>query len=152
MNTQHVMLGKLRDALFRSAPAAPHLLVVDDDEAVCRFVARVLSEAGYVVETAHSGSEALAAVGHGAKFDLVVSDVHMPSMSGPLFIEQLRRSEADLKVLYLTGYCDQLFDERGALWADEAFLDKPCTVQGLLESVALMLYGHLAPPASSRKH
>jgi hypothetical protein len=53
-----------------------------------------------------------------------------------------------MKVLYLTGYADQLFDEREMLWQDEAFLDKPCTANGLLESVSLLLFGRLAPPSS----
>jgi hypothetical protein len=35
------------------------------------------------------------------------------------------------------------------LWEDEAFLEKPCSVQGILESVALMLYGHTTTPPSS---
>ncbi|PYQ82254.1 MAG: hypothetical protein DMG03_18110, partial [Acidobacteria bacterium] len=54
---------------------------------------------------------------------------------------RLRQREPDLKVLYLTGFADQLFTERGALWRDEAFLEKPCTVNGLLEAVSMILSG-----------
>ena len=125
------------------------LLVVDDDDGVRRYVARVLSEAGYQVETAASGAEGLKAVHCGATFDLIVSDVRMPQMTGPEFIAELRRQESDVKVLYLTGYVDQLFVERETLWQDEAFLDKPCSPNSLLESVSLLLFGHLAPPAAS---
>jgi two-component system cell cycle sensor histidine kinase/response regulator CckA len=125
------------------------LLVVDDDDGVRRYVARVLSEAGYQVETAANGAEGLKVVHSGATFDLIVSDVRMPQMTGPQFIAELRRQETDIKVLYLTGYVDQLFKERETLWQDEAFLDKPCSPNGLLESVSLLLFGHLAPPAAS---
>jgi len=125
------------------------LLVVDDDDGVRRYVARVLSEAGYQVETAANGAEGLKAVHGGATFDLIVSDVRMPQMTGPEFIAELRRQETDIKVLYLTGYVDQLFMERETLWQDEAFLDKPCSPNSLLESVSLLLFGHLAPPAAS---
>ena len=130
------------------------ILVVDDEKSVCRFVSRALGADGYQVETAYSAATALEKFDAGETFDLVVSDVRMPTMSGPRFVEQLRRLGSDVKVLYLTGYNDQLFSERHALWADEAYLDKPCTVKGLLESVALMLYGHLVPPSSShdRRH
>jgi CheY-like chemotaxis protein len=153
MNT-HVALEKLRNSLFGTTVTPARILVVDDEKSVCRFVARALTGGGYEVDTAYSAATALEKFDAGTTFDLVVSDVRMPSMSGPRFVEQLRRLGSDAKVLYLTGYNDQLFSERHSLWADEAFLDKPCTVQGLLESVALMLYGHLTPPGSSgeRRH
>jgi two-component system cell cycle sensor histidine kinase/response regulator CckA len=109
-------------------------------------VTRVLRNAGYVVQAAAGGPEALEAIDNGGTFDLVVTDVRMPGMSGPRFVGQLRRQATETKVLYLTGYNDQLFDERGnALWVDEVFLDKPCTVNGLLESVSLLLTGHVGP-------
>ena len=56
----------------------------------------------------------------------------------------LRQIEPALKVLYLTGYSDRLFKEKTMLWAEEAFLDKPCTVKGLREAVSLLLFGSLA--------
>ena len=45
-----------------------------------------------------------------------------------------------------TGSSDRLFKEKVTLWADEAFLDKPCSVKGLLEAVSLLLFGRLEPP------
>ena len=105
---------------FLKADSAPkRILVVDDEAGVRRFITRVLSTAGYVVETAATGPEGLEAIDEGRAFDLIVSDVRMPGMSGPRFIAELRRSEADVKVLYLTGYADQLFSERETLWMDE---------------------------------
>ena len=44
-------------------------------------------------------------------------------------------------MLYLTGFSDRLFKEKVTLWADEAFLDKPCSVKGLLQAVSLLLFG-----------
>ena len=124
----------------------PRLLVVDDEDGVRQFIARVLCNAGYRVETVASGAEALETVDRGEQFDLVVSDVRMADLSGPQFVEQLRRRETDMKVLYVTGDSDQLFIERETLWVDEAFLDKPFTARGILESVSLLLFGHIAPP------
>jgi two-component system cell cycle sensor histidine kinase/response regulator CckA len=147
-STSRVLQGVVS---FLSPAAAPtRVLVVDDEDSIRQLISRVLREAGYVVETAASGTEGLEAIDRGAAFDLIVSDVRMAGMSGPRFIAQLRRTESDVKVLYLTGYADQLFAERDALWRDEAFLDKPCTPQGLIESVALLLTGHIAPPRPRR--
>jgi two-component system cell cycle sensor histidine kinase/response regulator CckA len=130
------------------------VLVVDDESEIRTFVTRVLQGAGYVTDHCSSGSEALKRVAEGERFGLVVTDVRMPSMSGPQFVEQLTRADRDVKILYLTGYNEQLFREKSALWADEAYLDKPCTVKGLLEAVSLLVYGHLAPaerPAPSHE-
>ena len=68
----------------------------------------------------------------------------MPAMTGDELARLLRQSQPELKVLYLTGYSDRLFKEKTTLWADEAFLDKPCTVKGLREAVSLLLFGSLA--------
>jgi CheY-like chemotaxis protein len=65
----------------------------------------------------------------------------MPGMTGDELARQLRQSQPAIKVLYLTGYSDRLFKEKTMLWADEAFLDKPCTVKGLSEAVSLLITG-----------
>jgi len=118
------------------------VLVVDDEANIRAFVERVLGDAGYETVSAPGGAEALASAAS-RTFDVVVTDVRMPGMSGPQLIDSLRRADRDVKVLYLTGYNDQLFNEKSMLWADEAFLDKPCTVKGLLEAVSLLVRGHL---------
>jgi two-component system cell cycle sensor histidine kinase/response regulator CckA len=118
------------------------VLVVDDDAHVRAFVERALRLAGYETVSADGGFEALSKVmTMSGRFDLVVTDVRMPQMSGPRVIERLRRSDPHLKVLYLTGYNDQLFNEKNRLREDEAFLNKPCTMQELLEAVSLLLNG-----------
>jgi two-component system cell cycle sensor histidine kinase/response regulator CckA len=129
--------------------APKRILVVDDEDGIRRLVARMLTKAGYDVESACDGDDALETFCNGGKFDLIVSDVRMPGISGPRLVEKIRRVESEVKVLYLTGYADQLFMERELLWEDEAFLDKPFTGRGLLESVSLMVYGHTAPPQAA---
>jgi hypothetical protein len=48
--------------------------------------------------------------------------------------------------MYLTGFSDHLFKEKVTLWQDEAFLDKPCSVKGLMQAVALLLFGQFEKP------
>ena len=67
----------------------------------------------------------------------------MPQMTGDELARRLRPDEPSLKVLYLTGFSDRLFKEKVTLWQDEAFLDKPCGIEGLLEAVALLTVGHV---------
>jgi CheY-like chemotaxis protein len=126
------------------AHAPSRVLVVDDDDAVRTFVKRILDEDGYIVEASASGPDALTRVVDGQAYDLVVADVCMPEMSGPQLVARMRQRGSQAKVLYVTGFSDQLFDEREErLWAEEAFLDKPCTVQGLREAVSLLIHGSI---------
>ena len=118
------------------------VLIVDDEASVREFVDRALSFAGYQTTVAADGPEALAIVAEHGTFDLLVTDLRMPQMMGDELARQLRLADPFLKVLYLTGYSDELFRERPTLWSDEAFLDKPQGVDALLEAVSLLLFGN----------
>ena len=121
---------------------APRVLIVDDEESIRTFAERVLHLAGYETAVAADGPEALRIAEAQAPFDLLLADVFMPAMHGDELARRLLRLEPDLKVLYFTGYSDQLFAERTTLGANEAFIDKPVTMKGLVEAVSLMLSGH----------
>ena len=133
----------VRNRAERMRPDAPKasVLVVDDEEAVRKLVDRVLREGGYQTVTAADGPEALDAASKLETLDILVTDVMMPQMHGDELARRLRQRQPGLKVLYLTGYSDQLFKDKFTLWEDEAFLDKPWSVKGLLEAVSLLLYG-----------
>jgi two-component system cell cycle sensor histidine kinase/response regulator CckA len=142
------MLAFLRQSAVRMK-ARPHpfsVLVVDDEESVRRFVDRVLREAGYQTTTASDGPEAIQAAEKLGAFDALVTDVMMPQMTGDELARRLRQNDPGLKVLYLTGFSDRLFKEKATLWAGEAFLEKPCSVKGLLEAVSLLFFGQTEPP------
>jgi CheY-like chemotaxis protein len=130
-------------ARLKAEPTRPLLiLVVDDDQAVRDFVARVLREAGYRTMVASSGPEAIDLAGK-EPIDLLLTDVNMPQMTGNELARRLRHDEPSLKVLYLTGFSNQLFNEKTTPWQDEAYLEKPCTIAGLLQAVALITVGHV---------
>ncbi|MGE3177842.1 MAG: response regulator [Vicinamibacterales bacterium] len=128
-------------------PVKPlRVLVVDDEEPIRKFVDRVLREAGYETAVASDGPEALEVAQKFQPVDLLLTDVMMPQMAGDELARRLRQTEPNVKVLYLTGFSDSLFKERVTLWEDEAFLDKPCSVNGLLQAVSLLSYGRLKAP------
>jgi two-component system, cell cycle sensor histidine kinase and response regulator CckA len=136
----------LASRLVKSVEPQGPVLVVDDEEAVLRFVDRVLRDAGYKTAIANSGPEALDVARKLGPLGALVTDVMMPGMTGDELARTLRQTEPGLKVLYLTGYSDRLFKEKAMLWADEAFLDKPCTVKGLREAVSLLMTGKFDKP------
>jgi two-component system cell cycle sensor histidine kinase/response regulator CckA len=126
----------------RPAAKRVRILVVDDEEPVRNFVDRVLRDAGYETVLAGSGNDALKAAEAGP-FDLLVTDVMMPQMNGDEVARRLRLIDPQLKVLYLTGFADQLFKDKLTLWEGEAYLDKPCSVKGLQQAVSLLASGKL---------
>jgi two-component system cell cycle sensor histidine kinase/response regulator CckA len=137
------MLGPLKRYAGRlNAPPKQPLtvLIVDDDQSVLTFVDRVLREAGYQTMTASSGPDAIEQA-RKTSIDLLLTDVNMPQMTGDELARRLRHDEPALKVLYHTGYSDQPLREKNTLWQDEAYLEKPCTIAGLLQAVSLITVG-----------
>jgi len=108
--------------------SAPHLVVVDDDPQVVRIQCAILRSAGYHVEAAHSGADALALAEHGC--DLLVSDVQMPGMDGLELARRMRQLVPGLRVLFCTGNpgCD-------ARLAQHEVLRKPFKAGELLAAV-----------------
>jgi CheY-like chemotaxis protein len=128
-------------AARRVAQGPWKVLVVDDEEPVRRFVDRVLQQGNYQAMLAADGAEAVKVAAENGPFDILVTDLMMPQMTGDELARRLRQNDPKLKVLYLTGFSDSLFKEKATLWQDEAYLDKPCSVNGLLQAVSLLLTG-----------
>ena len=121
---------------------ALRVLTVDDEEAIRTFTQRALQLGGYKTAVAASGAEALTIAKDQGPFDLLLADVVMPEMMGAEVARRLRLNHPELKVLYFTGFSDRLFEEKTTLWENEAFLEKPVTIKGLLEAVSLLAFGH----------
>jgi CheY-like chemotaxis protein len=120
-------------------------LVVDDEELVCRYTARMLMEAGVRVLEAHDGEEALALLKDlgAVAVGLVVSDVAMPRMSGLELAAVIRQRWPAIPVLLVSGQGGSSNDHPCA------FLGKPFTPEALLASVEELLR---SPPLRSLKH
>jgi PAS domain S-box-containing protein len=114
------------EPVFDDSPAAgSERVLVAEDRAVVRDLARdVLTAAGFAVEVASDGAEALEA-SHVAGFDLLVTDVVMPGMSGLELATTLRERLPALPVLYMSGYTDDVLDDAALAAPRTAFLRKP---------------------------
>lgn len=82
------------------------ILVVDDVDTIARVYARFLERQGYEVRIAFNGEEALEEF---ERFnpDLVISDIRMPKMSGFELANEIRKMNADQKIVLMTGYADE---------------------------------------------
>lgn len=121
------------------------ILIVDDEAPMCELVSAVLTRAGYTTTVSQRPEHALTVHQDGRRFALAVLDVVMPVMTGEALAARLRADDPDLKILFLTGHADVLFEARPILWQDEAFLEKPFSPEGLLQAVSLLLHGQIQP-------
>ena len=116
------------------------VLLVEDDPAVRKLAARILSSKGYTVIESDSAADAIArAKSYHKPMDLMLTDVVMPEMKGPEVFEAIRRPHPETRVLYMSGYTDDVIVHQGVLKEGVAYIQKPFSVQGLLNKVACVL-------------
>jgi two-component system cell cycle sensor histidine kinase/response regulator CckA len=116
------------------------ILLVEDDESVRDLVRRTLQRQGYTVLEASNGQEALQLFTHHAgPIHLLLTDVVMPGLSGKALAEQLAKIQPNLRVLYMSGYTDNVIVQHGELEAGIAFLQKPLSPTALAAKVRQVL-------------
>ena len=102
------------------------VLVVEDQEAVRRYLRVVLENAGYRVLQAANGPEALALTEQfSGVIDLLVTDLVLPHMNGRELAEKLKMARPGMKVLFTSGYAEETMGSRGIIASDLAYLPKP---------------------------
>lgn len=126
------------------APAAPaanaRVLLVEDQLEIRALLEKALTRAGYAVCTAVDGQTALElAQGSADQFDIIVTDVIMPRMTGPQFVKRLTGDEAATAVVYMSGYAapESLPDSGPGI----AFVQKPFTFADLRRAMQQALAG-----------
>jgi PAS domain S-box-containing protein len=116
------------------------ILLVEDEDALREVTRRILIAAGYSVIVATNGLEALQlAEAHGARIDMLLSDVVMPQMNGPLLAERLLAQRPSIRVLLMSGFAQPILDSGGHLGAGIALIEKPFAGPALLAKVAQIL-------------
>jgi two-component system, cell cycle sensor histidine kinase and response regulator CckA len=127
--------------------ASARVLIVEDRDIVRELASEILQSAGFDVEVAVGGHDALAIVEATSRFDLILSDVVMPEMNGPELARRLRARDPGLPVLYMSGYTDDVLDPSELTHARTAFIRKPFTNGGLIGAVTEALGYPWAPAA-----
>jgi CheY-like chemotaxis protein len=115
-------------------PQKMKVLLVDDEELVRQLLARILTDAGFVVEEADNGASALQAARRlDGSLRLVITDIAMPVMDGLEFARALRATDRAIPFLFITAVDPALVHESGFR---AAVLWKPFTPEAFLEKVA----------------
>jgi len=140
--------GSAIAAPIQAEPAPPGdgrtVLVVEDELALLRVVARILTNGGYHVLTATNGPDALKLVDE-QDYDLLLTDVIMPEMSGRRLAELLHEHRPHLPVLYMSGYSNGLLGTTHIIEDDIAFIEKPFTAKEILHKINHVLTAAATP-------
>src|SRR6185312_9906380 len=124
------------------------ILVVDDEPMLRDTLAQVLTEEGYIVDSATDGGEALERV-HAARPDAILLDLMMPGMNGRQFLQAIRDDPeyAAIPVLIMTAVHGLEVNLAGS-----EVVEKPFQVEDLLNKVALAVYRARDADRRSRRH
>ena len=116
------------------------ILVVDDEKTIVDITRRILTSLGYEVEARTSSLEALElfeAIPN--KFDLVITDMTMPRMTGDMLARELMKIRPDLPIILCTGFSQNITREKAETMGIKAFLMKPLLKEEMAHTIRRVL-------------
>jgi DNA-binding NtrC family response regulator len=123
-----------------------NVLVVDDEKTVCNSCKKILTQAGYQVEVASSGEEALDKI-KGDGFDVVITDWKMPRMDGLEVTRRVKKEKPQVAVIVITGYPSVENSVEAIRAGVSDFVTKPFTPEELSDAMLRALAKGQAVPA-----
>ena len=131
---------------------AETVLVVEDQDSVRKLAVQILSHCGYRILEAAQGDEALLmAARHAGPIHLMLTDVVMPRMTGRDLAEQLSATRPAMKVLYMSGYAEDVIASRGLLDPGLLYIAKPFASEALALKVREALGSTPGPATATRR-
>lgn len=127
------------------------ILVVDDEAAIRGLIRAILTAHGFRILTAGSGAEAIRIWGEATQpIDLLITDLKMPGMDGRELAREMRRKQANLKVLYMSGFAEEIEEFDPPPGGHSEFLEKPFSNSMLVGRVVRMVAKSRKPAGKSR--
>jgi CheY-like chemotaxis protein len=116
------------------------ILLVEDDETLRKMTSKMLERLGFSVTQCDSPHQAIECCKKlESSFDLILTDVVMPKMNGKEMVEQIMKFKKDLKVLYISGYSNEIISQKGLLLEDINFIQKPVSLNDLMKKITEIL-------------
>ncbi len=133
-------LSKTQSAVNQTVPGSETILVVEDEAMVRDLVCKTLQSHGYNVLEAQTPGDGLAlAITYPNSIHLLLTDVIMPEMNGMELYKQIALNYPEIKVIYMSGYTDDVIMLNGSLQEDQNFLQKPFAIQELTQKIRSVL-------------
>ncbi len=114
------------------------ILLVEDDAKDQKLISKILVEGGYTIKVASDGIDALMQIAQG-KFDLVLSDIHMPNLDGFQLLERMNQKQIHIPVIFITGNHDENYDIKSQELGAVAYIEKPIQRKRLLQILGKIL-------------
>lgn len=141
-----------QQALLKLARGHERVLLVEDEEKLRILAERILARAGYTVESAANGLEALQLFENASEpHDLLLTDVVMPGMNGGALAARLRDQRPDLPVLFMSGYPDNAINAELCPDARTDFVGKPFSAGELTGKIRALLASQDGAPRATRQ-
>ena len=127
------------------------LLLVEDDKILRRVTSRSLEAAGYTVLQARNGNEGLKKfLAHSGNIGLIITDLIMPKTGGRKMMERIKGIRPGAKVIYITGYDDEVINDQRVFEPGAVILAKPVSRTLLLRKIRELLDAAVLPENFSR--
>jgi len=116
------------------------VLFVDDEEAAITAMKKILARLGYTATTSNSSRDALKIFkDNPAGFDLIITDMTMPGITGLQLVKEVRAIRLDIPVILCTGYSDQIDDEKAQMAGVNEFMIKPVSMFDIASAIRRVL-------------
>ncbi len=123
-------------AVQTEATTTGQILLVEDEDPVRSFAARALRMRGYDVQEAENAERALVLIAeNNVQYDLYISDIIMPGKDGPTWVREALQAHPETKVIFMSGYAEDVFEDGKPDIEAAGFLQKPFSLSELIESV-----------------
>ncbi|MBZ5523127.1 MAG: response regulator [Acidobacteriia bacterium] len=120
----------LNKLLLENKPGTETILYVEDEAVLRGVISDCLTQLGYQVLAAHNGKQALSiSASHNGEIELLLTDVRLPEMAGPELAAEILAQRPEMKVIYVSGYPDDIVAAHGARAQGTVFLAKPFTIK-----------------------
>jgi len=118
---------------------AKKILVVDDEEIIIKSLSKLLEKNGYEVFIAKNGQDAIIMTEE-EDFDLILADIRMPGMNGidtvsHIYEKTLKKGSRKIPTIFITGYADEMAEDRARKLAPAAYIYKPFDMTELLNKI-----------------
>lgn len=111
-----------------------HILLADDDGDLRNYIQKGLEKSGYIVTATSDGIEAQDAIKQ-VRFDLLITDIVMPGMTGIELAQFAVKHQSDIKVIFITGFCGVFLTSPDDLPNNIATLSKPFHLKDLIAQI-----------------
>ncbi len=137
---KHVVEETGPESVLYAVGQGEHILLVEDDDNIRRFIKDILENYGYEVSEAENGTEALKFLRENKiKLDMLITDVVMPGLNGRQLADRLKKEMNLSRVLFISGYAFEYLNKEGVMEKNIDFLQKPFTIPSLLQKVREVL-------------